>query len=186
MTSLIEHSTRPIDLDPAALKGMLERGGAVLIDVREPFEHQAERIEGAVPLPLGQLDSQKLREQYPGKRVIFHCAGGKRSAKACRQFTEGHDGPVEHLAGGIEAWKQAGLPTLKPTKASGLPIMQQVQITAGLLVVLGLVLGWWVSSVFLLLSAFVGCGLIFAGVSGWCGMAKLLAQMPWNKLPSQD
>lgn len=63
-----------------------------------------------------------------------------------------------------------------------MPVMRQVQIAAGSLVVLGLALGWWVWPGFLGLSAFVGCGLIFAGATGWCGMARLLGAMPWNRV----
>ena len=181
MTVAKEDLTRPVDLAPAAISQMLEQGDAILIDVREPFEHKAEWIEGAVSIPLGQLDPQAIRNRYPGKRVLFHCAGGKRSAKACMKFAQGQSDPSEHLAGGIEAWKNAGLPTQKAEGQGGLPIMQQVQVVAGSLVVIGLALGWWISPVFYLLSAFIGSGLVFAGLSGWCGMAKLLALMPWNK-----
>ncbi|MGB1126418.1 MAG: rhodanese-like domain-containing protein [Phycisphaeraceae bacterium] len=173
--------TPPIDLQPAEVQALLSGDDVLLIDVREPFEHQAEHIAGAVHRPLGTLDPTAIREQFPGKRVIFHCAGGKRSAKACQLYAKGQTEPVEHLAGGIEAWKQVGLPTVKPTKSSAIPIMRQVQIAAGSLVVLGLLLGWFVAEPFYLLSAFIGCGLVFAGVSGFCGMAKLLAAMPWNK-----
>jgi hypothetical protein len=59
--------------------------------------------------------------------------------------------------------------------------MRQVQIEAGSLVLLGIVLGVWVAPAFLGLSAFVGAGLAFAGLSGWCGVARLLALMPWNR-----
>lgn len=171
---------KPIDLSPAEVKAQLEQAGSVLIDVREPFEHLAERIEGAVPMPLGLLDPAAIRQRYAGKQVIFHCAAGGRSAKACKQYAQGQDEPTHHLAGGIEAWKQAGLPTLKP-KAGPIPVMRQVQIAAGSLVMVGLVLGWFVHPAFLLLSAFVGCGLVFAGVTGFCGMGRLLSKMPWNK-----
>jgi rhodanese-related sulfurtransferase len=82
--------------------------------------------------------------------------------------------------GGIEAWKKAGLPVLRDT---GQPIemQRQVQIAAGVLVLLGVVLGYFASPAFYGISAFVGAGLTFAGISGWCGMAKLLALMPWNR-----
>lgn len=180
MTSTLTQAHPPIDLQPAELKAQIAQGDAVLIDVREPFEHRAEWVEGAVLMPLDTLDPEAIRQRFPGKQIIFHCAGGKRSAKACAAFAQGQSDPTYHLAGGIEAWKQAGLPTLSP-KAGPIPVMRQVQITAGALVVLGLVLGHFVAEPFYLLSVFIGCGLIFAGLSGWCGMAKLLAKMPWNK-----
>jgi rhodanese-related sulfurtransferase len=169
----------PIDVDPLALEGWLAAGDCVLVDVREPFEHAAERIEHAVSIPLSTLDAESVDARFPGKRLVFHCAGGKRSAKACERYSERSGERAYHLAGGIEAWKQAHRPTLKPAKA-GLPIMRQVQMIAGLLVVLGVVLGLGVSERFLALSVFVGVGLMFAGATGWCGMAKLLSKMPWN------
>lgn len=170
---------QPIDVDPAVLQEWMREGDCVLIDVREPFEHAAERIELAVSIPLSSMDPQSLRERFPDKRLVFHCAGGKRSAQACKRFSEVSGQPTPHLAGGIEAWKQSLLPTRKPAKA-GLPIMRQVQIAAGALVLLGVVLGLAVSAWFLALSGFVGAGLVFAGITGWCGMAKLLAKLPWN------
>ena len=181
MTTATQTPAKPIDLSPVEVQARLADGDSVLIDVREPFEHAAERIEGAVPMPLGTIDPDEIRRRYPGKRVVFHCAAGGRSAKACRQFAQGQSEPTEHLGGGIQAWAQAGLPTLKPAKAGPIPVMRQVQITAGSLVVVGLLLGTFVAEPFYLLSAFVGCGLVFAGVSGFCGMAKVLALMPWNK-----
>lgn len=171
----------PVDVDPSVLKGWLDAGEVVLIDVREPFEHAAERIEGGVSVPLSTLDPKALREKYPGKKLVFHCAGGKRSAAACKRFAEACCEPTSHLAGGIAAWKSANLPTIVPKKAV-LPLMQQVQITAGSLVVIGLLLGWLVTPGFYLLSGFVGCGLVFAGITGWCGMAKVLGAMPWNRV----
>lgn len=169
----------PVDIDPAALGGWMRTEDCVLVDVREPFEHAAERIEHAVSIPLSTLDPNALRERFPDKQLVFHCAGGKRSAQACERFSEVSGQPTCHLAGGIEAWKQALMPTLKPAKAS-LPVMRQVQIVAGAMVLLGVVLGLAVSVWFLALSGFVGAGLMFAGTTGWCGMAKLLAKMPWN------
>lgn len=171
---------KPIDLDPTLLNDWMKAGECVLIDVREPFEHAAERIEGSVSVPLSGLDPQALHERFLGKRLVFHCAAGKRSAKACERYGDAYNRSACQLAGGIEAWKNAGMPTRKPANA-GLPVMRQVQITAGFLVVLGVALGLAVSPWFFGLSAFVGCGLMFAGATGWCGMAKLLAVMPWNK-----
>jgi len=85
------------------------------------------------------------------------------------------------LEGGIDAWRKAGLATV--TERRPIEVMRQVQITAGSLVLIGVVLGLLVAPAFLGLSAFVGAGLVFAGASGWCGMARLLALMPWNRLP---
>ena len=84
------------------------------------------------------------------------------------------------MTGGINAWKSAQLPTTED-KRQPLPIMRQVQIVAGTLILTGVVLGYTVNSGLFLLSGFIGAGLLFAGVSGWCGMAMLLSKMPWNR-----
>jgi hypothetical protein len=112
--------------------------------------------------------------------VVFHCRSGKRSLDAADRYRQNGE-ETFHLAGGIEGWKSAGKPVARPATAPLLPIMRQVQLTAGALVAVGVALGVAVSPWFLGLSGFVGCGLMFAGISGWCGMAKLLAVMPWNK-----
>ena len=84
------------------------------------------------------------------------------------------------MAGGINAWKSFGLPTIEDRKQP-LPIMRQVQIVAGTLILTGVVLGYTTDSRLFLLSGFVGAGLLFAGLSGLCGMASLLLKMPWNR-----
>lgn len=172
------------DVAPELLAEWIKSGDTVVIDVREDFEHAEERIAGAVSRPLSRFDPERVRKEYAGKRIIFHCRSGKRSSDAARRFSISGE-PVMHLAGGIEAWKSAGLQVVRPARA-GLPIMRQVQIVAGALVVAGVFLSVVASAWFLALSAFVGCGLMFAGITGWCGMAMLLAQMPWNrgKLPA--
>lgn len=85
------------------------------------------------------------------------------------------------LQGGLNGWKKENQPTKKdPTKP--IDIMRQVQIVAGSLVLIGVLLGWTTNAAFYLLSGFVGTGLLFAGITGFCGMAHLLDKMPWNKL----
>jgi len=166
---------------PEELARWLDDGGTVLIDVREPFEHDEERITQAKPVPLSKFDPEAVRAAHPDSRVVFHCRSGKRSADAASRFAR--DGETTyHLEGGIEAWKAAGHPTHRPAKAARIPVMRQVQITAGSLVTIGVALGVLVSPWFLVLSAFVGCGLVFAGATGWCGMAMLLGKMPWNRV----
>ncbi len=169
-----------VDVSPDLLAEWLAAGEAVLVDVREDFEHREERIDDAVSRPLSKFDADALRRECGGKRVVFHCRSGKRSADAAGRFRQG-DGPAFHLAGGIDAWKDAGLPVTRPVSGARLPVMRQVQIAAGSLVVIGVVGGLTVSPWLFGVAAFVGCGLMFAGITGWCGMAKLLAVMPWNR-----
>ena len=168
------------DVDPSQVGRWLEAGEAALIDVREPFEHAAERIEGAHHHALSTFDPAALPEAR-GRRLIFQCRTGSRSRKAAEIFCASRNEAAFNLAGGIEAWKRAGLPTKRAPGAPKLDIMRQVQVTAGAMVLTGVLLGAFISPWFLILSGFVGGGLMFAGLSGWCGMAKLLAAMPWNR-----
>jgi rhodanese-related sulfurtransferase len=168
-----------VDVTPDTLEGWLEAGDTILVDVREPFEHAAERIAGAHHFALSTFDPVELRELHGGKRIVFHCRTGQRSTEAATRFRHG-DESVFHLAGGIDAWKADGRPTRRTASVPRIDIMRQVQMTAGSLVLAGVVLGAVVSPWFLVLSGFVGGGLLFAGASGWCGMARLLGKMPWN------
>jgi rhodanese-related sulfurtransferase len=112
---------------------------------------------------------------------VFHCKSGMRTqANAARLIAKGFR-EAYFLDGGIEAWKAAGLPVHSNRKAP-LEIMRQVQIAAGALILLGVILGALINPAFFLLSGFVGAGLLFAGVTGWCGMALLLKTMPWNRV----
>ena len=178
-----DEQTRPgevIDVRPELLSQWLDRDEAVVVDVREDFEHAEERIEGSALAPLSRFDPEGIRSEHGDARVVFLCRTGKRSHEAAQRFRQG-DEPVFHAVGGIENWKATGHAVLRPAGGPRLPIMRQVQIVAGSLVVVGTTLGWTVSPWFLAISTFVGCGLIFAGASGWCGMALLLAKMPWNR-----
>jgi rhodanese-related sulfurtransferase len=172
------------DVSPDLLASWIAAGDTMLVDVREDFEHAEERIEGAVLQPLTSFDADAIRRQAGSKRVVFHCRSGKRSLDAADRYRQNGEATF-HLAGGIEGWKSAGKAVVRPATAPRLPIMRQVQITAGALVAAGVALGVTVSPWFLAISGFVGCGLVFAGLSGWCGMAKLLAVMPWNKRRNQ-
>ncbi len=161
------------------LKRRLDAGEAILIDVRESDEHAREHILGARLAPLSAIDSHDFDRDH-GKAAVFHCKSGMRTqANAARLLARGFR-EAYFLDGGIEAWKAAGY-GVHSNKKAPLEIMRQVQITAGLLILTGAILGWLVNPIFYGLSAFVGAGLTFAGATGWCGMALLLKAMPWNR-----
>ena len=149
--------------------------GAALIDIRGADEHARSRIPGAHNAPLG---SDLNLGDAPA--VIFHCRSGMRTDANAAQLAAASPCQAYLLEGGIDAWRAAGLPVIDDAKAP-LEIIRQVQITAGLLVLAGVILSLTMAPGWIGLSAFVGAGLTFAGVSGWCGMAKLLALMPWNR-----
>lgn len=151
--------------------------GATLVDIRDADEYARRNIPGAVNLPIGDID--RLPRQSAS--IVFHCRSGARtSANAGRLAAVGGDAPCHVLAGGIDAWQAAGLPTAVD-RGQPLEIMRQVQLVAGGLVLLGIALGFLVAPGFFGLSAFVGTGLVMAGATGWCGTAKLLRVMPWNR-----
>lgn len=159
----------------------LMRDGAVLVDIRERDEHRREKIEGARHLAASVLDRE--HPARPGDEVmIFHCKSGGRTRQNAPKIENALPSGIDTyiLEGGIDAWKKAGLP-VSLDRSQPIPTMRQVQIVAGSLVVLGTILGTAVAPGFYALSAFVGAGLIFAGVTGFCGMERILALMPWNR-----
>ncbi|KAF0097355.1 MAG: rhodanese-like protein [Rhodospirillaceae bacterium] len=151
--------------------------GAVLVDIRESDEHARERVPSARHHALSRLSSI---DTQGATAVIFHCRSGARTAGNAQRLAASVECDAYILEGGIDAWRKAGL-AIAVDRRQPIEIMRQVQITAGSLVVLGVMLGVWVAPAYFALSAFVGAGLAFAGITGWCGMAKLLALMPWNR-----
>lgn len=151
--------------------------GALLIDVRDADEYARKRIPGAIHVPLGRTSELPLQ----GRPLIVYCKSGRRTTTHAARILEAARGtPVCMLKGGLDAWSAAGFPTLED-RSQPLELARQVQIVVGTLALIGALLGWFVSAGFFVIPAFVGAGLILAGVTGWCGMAKLLVLMPWNR-----
>jgi rhodanese-related sulfurtransferase len=158
----------------------LVRGGAVLVDIREADEHARERIPGARHHALSRIDKDTPVRDGDDV-VIFHCRSGARTrGNAARLAAAASTCESYMLDGGLEAWKKAGLPVALD-RSQPIDIVRQVQIGAGSLVLLGVILGTLVAPGFYAISAFVGAGLLVAGTTGFCGMARLLAAMPWNR-----
>lgn len=166
-------------LSPKIVAERINSGDAILIDIREADEHAREYIDGAISLPISMLDKGELTLEAE-KHAIFHCKSGMRTNSHCARLSEHIEGESFMLEGGLEAWRADGYPTIVDARAP-LEINRQVQITAGSLVLAGSILGTLVHPGFYALSAFIGAGLVFAGISGWCGMGQLLGAMPWNK-----
>ncbi|WP_198370293.1 rhodanese-like domain-containing protein [Roseomonas rosulenta] len=159
---------------------MIRAGEALLVDVREADERALAHVPGSAHLPLSRLEEAEFAVRA-GTPVIFHCASGARTAQnAARLGARAGDGGAFIVEGGIAALRGAGLP-LAEDRSAPLPLMRQVQIAAGSLVLAGVLLGALVAPVFYGLAGFVGAGLVFAGVSGFCGMANILGLMPWNR-----
>ncbi|MCR5874693.1 rhodanese family protein [Phenylobacterium sp. J426] len=168
-----------ISLKPQDVAARLKGGGAVLVDIREADEFARRHVKGALSRPLSDFEAAHLTIE-PGRDVVFTCRSGMRTAANCDRLAARVDGPAYVLEGGVDGWARAGLPLQEDRKAP-LEIMRQVQIAAGSLVLLGVILGFSVHPAFFGLSAFVGAGLAFAGATGFCGMARLLALAPWNR-----
>ena len=161
-------------ITPARARKLID-AGATLVDIREPDEHAREQISGAINVPVSRL------RELPAGPVVFHCKSGIRTtANTAALINAAGGAPCHIVEGGIDAWRAAGLPT-RVDAAQPLEILRQVQIVAGCLILIGVVLGFLVAPAFFGVSAFVGAGLMMAGATGWCGMARLLRIMPWNR-----
>ncbi|MBY0305021.1 MAG: rhodanese family protein [Sphingomonas sp.] len=168
-----------IALTPDAVEERVRQGHALLIDIREDDEFARRHIPGALSRPLSRFEAVALPEMA-GTEIIFTCRSGMRTAANADRLANPVGGNAYVLEGGLDGWSRAGLPIEANHKAP-LEMMRQVQIVAGSLVLLGVVLGWLMSPIFFALAAFVGAGLTFAGISGFCGMARLLGLAPWNR-----
>lgn len=172
-----------MNIQPAELKQRLEGDSKPLIlDVRTPAEYSEMAIADSKSMPLDRLDPEAVKEmaRQAGGCVVV-CFSGKRSDQACAKLKEAGVDDVCSLQGGLELWERMQLPLQKKEKA-GFSIIRQVHMVAGSLVLAGTILAATVSPWWAILPGFVGAGLAFAGLTGFCGMALLLAKMPWNRI----
>jgi len=170
-------------IPPADLQRLRVAGTSCeLLDVRTPPEHAAAHVAGTTLIPLDSLDAAGYlaRRANPAAPLYVFCQGGNRARKAAERFRAAGFGGAVVVEGGTQAWMDAGLPTERG-ESRVWPLMRQVQVVIGVLTAGGAGLALGVDSRFAVLPLFMGCGLIFAGVSGWCGLALLMARMPWNR-----
>ena len=162
-------------ISPREAKRLIE-SGAALVDIRGPDEFARESIPGARNVPVTDID----RMETSGTPVVYHCRSGARTQANAARLSAAAGADCYMIEGGLDAWRQAGFDVAKDT-GQPIELMRQVQIAAGSLALLGVVLGFLVGPGFFGLSAFVGAGLMVAGITGWCGMATMLRHMPWNR-----
>ena len=171
-------------IDPRELAAKRRGGEAVeLIDVRTPVEYREVHCPFARNVPLSGLDPTAVMASRTGAvdaPLYVICKSGSRGRQACEKFLAAGYPHVVNVEGGTAAWAECGLPVERGRKAVSLE--RQVRIAAGLSVLVGTGLGYLVHPGFLGLSAFVGAGLVFAGVTDTCGMGLVLARMPWNRV----
>lgn len=171
-----------ITIAPKELQDLVQSGVRVdLIDVRTPAEFQEVHVPFARNVPLDRVDPGQWATPRNGTESPLYviCRSGNRARQACEKLSAAGVSVV-NVAGGTQAWEQAGLTVVRGQATMSLE--RQVRIAAGTLVLLGALLSvfahpWWIA-----LSAFVGAGLVFAGVTDTCGMGLLLARMPWNQV----
>jgi len=149
------------------------------INVCTPTEYKEKCIQGVRSIPLDTLH-EHLSEFNEKKAIYVHCRSGNRSRQAIETLSQaGITAELINVSGGLMAWDKAGYPTQSFTNR--MPIMRQVLLTAGLLTATSILLSLFVHSAFMYVTLIVGCGQIFAGLTGWCGLSYLLEKMPWNK-----
>ena len=172
-------------IQPNELHQLQNGGKAIeLIDVRTPVEFAGVHANGAKNHPLDQLDPQSIMRSRVGDDPVYMiCQMGGRSRKACEQFVAAGFPNVVNVEGGTALWQQQGLPVTKSDR----PVMamdRQVRIAAGSMVLLGIILASLLPTplVGLCVAGFIGAGLVFSGVTNTCGMATVLAAMPWNRV----
>ena len=166
-------------LKPAEVAERLKSRRAILVDIREPDEFVREHVPGSAHLPLNTIDPPTMAG-HVGREVIYTCRTGNRTGVNEATLAACVPGEAFVLEGGLDAWKAHGLP-INSDRSQPIELMRQVQMTAGGLILTGTALGLLVHPAFLGLAAFVGAGLFLAGATGFCGMARILAVMPWNR-----
>lgn len=165
---------------PQAVAKMIENGTrCFIIDVRTPMEYAAIHAAGTENMPLDTLDP-KAATPTEDEKLFVICKSGSRSKKACEQLIAAGITTATLIEGGTDAWVAAGLPVVKGKQVMSLE--RQTRIAAGAMVLIGAILGWLVHPGFYGLSAFVGAGLVFAGITDTCGMGMMIAKMPWNQV----
>lgn len=174
-------------ITPSELAKLRQAGKSIeLIDVRTPVEFREVHVEFARNVPLDRLDPKAIQADRNGtadQPLYVVCRSGSRGKQACEKFMAAGVANVVNVEGGTAACEAAGLPVVRGKKAMSLE--RQVRIAAGFLVLVGAVLALTVHPYFAGLSAFVGAGLMFAGITDTCGMGMILARMPWNQVAKE-
>lgn len=165
---------------------LAQQNKPIVVDVRTAAEINNEYYEGALNLPVQNTNSSEIEQclqqcdYRDNDPVYLLCASGQRARKIANKWMASITNPIIVIEGGITAMKQEGV-TLKKGPGNVISLDRQVRITTGALVLISAVLGTYLNSAFYSVGAFIGVGLVFAGITNTCGMAMLLARMPWNR-----
>lgn len=168
-------------IKPSELYERIKSGEAMdLIDVRTHAEFRDTHVGVAHCVPLHTLDPQSIIADHATSAdpIYVICQSGARGQEACRQFAAAGYDNVVNVEGGTAAWTAAGLPVDRGRQM--VPLDGQVRVAIGSIVLASALLGL-LNPYFLAITIFMGAGLIFSGISGFCGLAMLLARAPWNQ-----
>ncbi|MGB7415227.1 MAG: rhodanese-like domain-containing protein [Thermosynechococcaceae cyanobacterium] len=172
--------TKKVELvEAATLKQWLDHDQVTLVDVRETDEYAGQHIPGAILVPLSKFDPTQI-PNVANQQVVLYCRSGNRSVPAALTLLKLGYQDVSHLRGGLKSWVEQGYAT-EINERAPISLMRQVQIIVGALVLLSTLLGTFVSPWFLWLCGFMGGGLLFAGLTDTCVLARLLAKLPYNQ-----
>jgi rhodanese-related sulfurtransferase len=179
-----ETSTAIGTVPPCAVRE--QQGNALLLDVRTPAEFEEVHIEGAVLHPLNGLNPADVKKLAEGKGAcVVICRSGGRARQAAEKLAAHGLPNLQIMNGGMQSWESEGLPVTRGRAT--ISLQRQVFITAGTMIFIGSVLGYFANPAWIALPAFVGVGLVFAGVTNTCGLAMVLSRMPWNnRAPSSS
>jgi len=156
-----------------------------ILDVRTSAEVKAAALPNCLHIPLHELSAERLQAEIAksgknGSRVYLLCQAGRRAEMAADALKGNVQAELVIIEGGMNAVKQSNIPLANQGRRI-IPLERQVRIAAGSIVLIGAALGTWVNPAFYGLSAFVGGGLVFAGITDICPMGMMIAKAPWNK-----
>jgi rhodanese-related sulfurtransferase len=175
-------------ISPREFNQLAKEKNLFVIDVRTPVEYAQVHAQPAILEPLDKLDPQAVASKHGFTKqdaVYVICKSGGRAKTAGQKFIDAGFEHVISVDGGTDAWVAADLPVIR-SQSKVLPLQQQVFVVVGTMILAGVLLGHFVHPAWLILSGFAGCGLLFAGLTGYCGMAMVLAKMPWNQVKFKD
>lgn len=160
-------------------KKKLKEKDTVFIDVRTPAEFGSEHIPNSYNIPLDEIDSYKTKLHDLNKDMVIICRSGRRATSACEKLEHIENNQIRILDGGITSWIQHDYKVIKGKQRWD--IERQVRFTAGLLVFIGVLFGYFISSYLYLLSGLVGLGLVFAAITNTCAMGYIFSKLPYNR-----
>ena len=173
-------ATAAAAVTPQEAGRLVSAGKAYIVDVREVDEHRREHVAGASLLPSSAFSVSGFPAAQSERLALVLCRSGGRAGKVAAALVAAGRSDVRVIEGGITGWERSGMPVVRDAKAP-MPIIRQVMIAAGTMVAGFTVLAVAVDPWFLLGTGFVGAGLAFAGISGFCPMATVIGKMPWNR-----